>query len=241
MGIVIRTAFAVGGATALGAVMGMVCKSISHRFSDTVMSFAAGVMFSASILSLILPAIERGGLIVTVIGIFTGAAGLTCLEHLTPRLLRLPGHSSEERDRVAIFVTAIAIHNFPEGLAAGVSFGTGDIPQALLIAGGIALQNIPEGMVTVTPMLAAGTPPGKSLFIGILTGVIEIFGTLMGYYAVTLTEAILPFCLAFAGGTMLYVICDEMIPETHQHGNGIAATYSLLLGFCVMMAADLLL
>lgn len=243
MGIAILTALLVGGATGLGALLGIGCKIISYRFHDIVMAFAAGVMLSASILSLILPAVERGGMIITIVGIFIGAAGLTALDQMSPRIFRLLGkgcHSTNPKYHAALFVTAIAIHNFPEGLAAGVSLGTGDIPQALLIAGGIAIQNIPEGIVTVTPLLAAGVGPEKALAIGALTGVIEILGTMFGYYAVTITQSVLPFFLSFAGGTMLYVICDEMVPETHQHGNGIAATYSLLLGFCVMMAADLL-
>lgn len=144
-------------------------------------------------------------------------------------------------EKVILFTAAIAIHNFPEGLAAGVSFGTGSAAEALLIAGGIAVQNIPEGMVTVTPMIAAGIDPKKSLLCGILTGVSEIVGTLLGYWAVTMVSAVLPFLLAFAGGTMLYVICDEMIPETHEHGNSQAVTHAFLIGFTLMMISDILL
>lgn len=149
--------------------------------------------------------------------------------------------NSKKADKVVLFVVAMAIHNFPEGLAAGVSFGTGNYQSALLIAGGIALQNVPEGLVTVTPMLAAGIPPKKALLCGIMTGVIEIIGTMVGYAAVTVTETLLPFALAFAGGTMLFVVSDEMIPETHDHGNQRAATYSLLIGFCLMLVSDVLL
>ena len=130
---------------------------------------------------------------------------------------------------------------FPEGIAAGVGFGSGDVSQALIIAGGIALQNIPEGMVIISPMLAAGVTPKKTFIIASLTGVVEVIGTLIGYFAVTLSTAILPFALAFAGGTMLYVVSDEMIPETHAHGSERGATYSLLIGFCVMLVTDVLL
>ena len=140
-----------------------------------------------------------------------------------------------------LFVAAMAIHNFPEGLAAGVSLGSGDYKAALLIAGGIALQNIPEGLVTVTPMLAAGISPRKTFLCGAATGIIEMIGTFVGFYAVTLASAVLPFFLAFAGGTMLFVISDEMIPETHDHGNERAATYSLLIGFCLMLVMDVVL
>jgi len=140
-----------------------------------------------------------------------------------------------------LFVTAIAIHNLPEGIAAGVGFGSGDNAQALIIAGGIALQNIPEGMVIIGPMLAAGVSPKKTFVCAMITGVVEVIGTLIGYFAVSVASAILPFALAFAGGTMLYVISDEMIPETHAHGSQRGATYALLVGFCIMLVTDVLL
>lgn len=135
----------------------------------------------------------------------------------------------------------MAIHNFPEGLAAGVSLGSGDLKAALLISGGIALQNVPEGLVTVAPMLAAGFRPRKAFLCGMTTGLIEMVGTFVGFFAVTLASVVLPFCLAFAGGTMLFVISDEMIPETHDHGNERAATYALLFGFSMMLITDVLL
>jgi len=138
-------------------------------------------------------------------------------------------------------VLAIAIHNLPEGIAAGVGFGSGNTSQALLIAGGIALQNIPEGMVIIGPMLAAGVSPRRTFVLAMLTGLVEVAGTLLGFFAVTVSSAILPFALAFAGGTMLYVISDEMIPETHAHGCERGATYALLAGFCVMLISDVLL
>jgi ZIP family zinc transporter len=142
---------------------------------------------------------------------------------------------------VLLFVTAIAIHNLPEGIAAGVGFGSGDTSRALIIAGGIALQNIPEGMVIIAPMLAAGIKPARTFVLALITGVVEVVGTFIGYFAVSVAEAILPFALAFAGGTMLYVISDEMIPETHSHGHERGATYALLFGFCLMLVTDTLL
>ena len=136
---------------------------------------------------------------------------------------------------------AIGIHNLPEGIAAGVGFGAGDNSQALMIAGGIALQNIPEGMVIIAPMLSAGVPKWKTLVIAMATGIVEVVGTFIGYFAVNIATVVLPFALAFAGGTMLYVISDEMIPETHSHGSERGATYALLVGFCVMLAMDVLM
>ena len=140
-----------------------------------------------------------------------------------------------------LFVLAIAIHNLPEGIAAGVGFGSGNVNHALVIAGGIALQNIPEGIVIIAPMLSAGVSKGKTFLIAAITGLIEVVGTFIGYFAVSLSVAILPFALAFAGGTMLYVVSDEMIPETHSHGNQRGATFALLVGFCLMLVMDVLL
>ena len=249
MKLVLLTALGVGGATVIGAVIGFLFKKISHKFSDIVLSFAAGVMLAAAVLGLVLPSLDYGGkygLIITIAGIFVGALSLNLVDKLVPHLHKLIGadiesHHNTNLSRVLLFVTAIAIHNLPEGIAAGVGFGSGNNTQALLIAGGIALQNIPEGMVIIGPMLAAGVKPGKTFICAALTGVIEVIGTLIGFFAVSLASVILPFALAFAGGTMLYGISDEMIPETHAHGNERGATYALLVGFCLMLATDILL
>jgi ZIP family zinc transporter len=150
-------------------------------------------------------------------------------------------HNNQNLSKVLLFVTAIAIHNLPEGIAAGVGFGSGDTSRALIIAGGIALQNIPEGMVIIAPMLAAGIKPARTFVLALITGVVEVVGTFIGYFAVSVAEAILPFALSFAGGTMLYVMSDVMIPETHSHGHERGATYALLFGFCLMLVTDTLL
>ena len=245
MQLVLLTALGVGGATVFGTLLGFVFKKASHKFSDIVLSFAAGVMLAAAVLGLILPSLEYGGdwkLLITVAGVFAGAVCVNFFDRLVPHLHRLSGADQEghpeqtaKLNKVLLFVTAIAIHNLPEGIAAGVSFGTGNTADALTVAGGIALQNIPEGMVIVAPMLAAGIKPGRTFLIAAMTGVVEVFGTLIGYLAVTVSTAVLPFALAFAGGTMLYVISDEMIPETHHEGSERYSTYSLMIGFCVML------
>ena len=230
-------------------MLGFAFKNISHKFSDLVLSFAAGVMLAAAVLGLILPSMEYGGkwaLVITIAGIFVGALCLNLIDKVVPHLHRLVGpdiesHNNANLSKVLLFVTAIAIHNLPEGIAAGVSFGSGDLSQAALIAGGIALQNIPEGMVIIGPMLAAGVKPGRTFVCAAITGLVEVAGTLLGYLAVSVASAVLPFALAFAGGTMLYVISDEMIPETHAHGGERGATYFLLAGFCLMLASDFLL
>lgn len=249
MKLVLITALGVGGATIIGSLIGFIFKKLSHKFSDIILSFAAGVMLAAAVLGLILPSVEYGGkwgLLYAVVGIFAGALCLNLIDKLVPHLHKLVGpdiesHHNVNLSKVLLFVMAIAIHNLPEGIAAGVGFGSGDTNQALLIAGGIALQNIPEGMVIIAPMLAAGVSPRKTFICAMITGLVEVVGTLIGYFAVSIASAILPIALAFAGGTMLYVISDEMIPETHVHGSERGATYALLVGFCVMLVLDVLL
>ncbi len=246
MKLVLLTALGVGGATVLGSIMGFAFKKITHTFSDLVLAFAAGVMLAAAVLGLILPSVEYGNLVITIAGIFAGAFSLNLMDRLVPHMHHLVGAETEAHpgnanlDKVLLFVSAIAIHNLPEGIAAGVSFGAGNTTEAMLIAGGIAIQNIPEGMVIIAPMLAAGISPKRTFLCAMATGLVEVLGTLLGYFAVTVATAILPFALAFAGGTMLYVISDEMIPETH-HDNESGATYALLVGFCLMLVSDVLL
>lgn len=251
MEIVLLTALGVGGATIIGALAGFCFKRVSHKLNDIILAFAAGIMLAAAVLGLIMPSIEYGvemvgdyAILITVLGIFSGAILISLLDRLVPHLHKPEGgeleeHNGNERlDKILLFVLAIAIHNLPEGIAAGVGFGTENNAEAFMIALGIALQNIPEGMVIIAPMLAAGLSPKKTFMYAALTGLVEVVGTFIGYFAVSVAEAILPFALAFAGGTMLYVISDEMIPETHEHGYQKAATYSLLVGFAVMLVMD---
>ena len=219
MEMVLLTALGVGGATVIGALIGFLFKDLSHKFSDLVLSFAAGVMLAAAIVGLVLPSLEYGGkfgLLITVLGIFAGALCLNLVDKLVPHLHKMMGaeiesHNNANLNKVLLFVMAIAIHN------------------------------LPEGMVIIAPMLSAGVSKKKTLWIAMLTGFVEVVGTLVGYFAVSLATAVLPFALAFAGGTMLYVISDEMIPETHAHGDERGATYALLVGFCLMLVMDVLL
>ncbi len=251
MVMVLLTALGVGGASIVGALLGFIFKKTSHKFSDIVLSFAAGVMLCASIIGLILPSLEYGGkwaILITIVGIFCGAICINLIDKLVPHLHKLTGVELEKHpdktahlNKVLLFVIAIAIHNFPEGIAAGVGFGTENTAEALMIAGGIALQNIPEGMVIIAPMLASGMSHKRTFFVALIAGFVEIIGTLIGYFAVYISTFILPFVLAFAGGTMLYVIGDEMIPETHAHGNESGATYALLVGFVIMLVVDFFL
>ena len=247
MQLVVITALAIGGSTVAGAILGFLFKKIPHKFNDAILGFAAGVMLAAAVVGLILPAVEVSesqGIWVVAVGILAGAAFLNFIDRFTPHLHKLTGLDQEahqnnaQLNKILLFVMAIAIHNLPEGLAAGVSFGTENMGDAFSVAAGICLQNVPEGMVIISPMLAAGLPKGRTFVIAMFTGLIEVVGTMLGFFAVSVATSVLPFALAFAGGTMLYVISDEMIPETHSHGYERMATYSLLVGFILMLVMD---
>ena len=244
MHIVIPVALGVGGATVIGAIIGFAFKSFSKKFSNIVLAFAAGIMLAASVLGLILPSLDYGGssaIWITVIGIFVGAACMSFLDKTVVYMQKDSKARCVGNSRVMLFVLAIAIHNLPEGIAAGVGFGAGNSADAMLIAIGIAFQNIPEGMIIISPMLSAGVKPLKAFVIAILTGVIEIVGTFAGYFAVKIAVMILPFALSFAGGTMIYVICNDMIPEAQSKSNGEAYLFMLIAGFCLMLAVDFFL
>ena len=252
MDAVLLTALGVGGATVFGALLGFLFKNPSHKLNDMILSFASGVMLAAAVVGLIIPSLETSSsklsILVSVAGVICGALCLNFIDALVPHLHRLVGEDTESHpenarqlSRVLLFVIAIAIHNLPEGIAAGVSFGGGETAQAISVAFGIALQNIPEGMVIIAPMIAAGISRPRAFLIALSTGIVEVVGTFVGYFAANISPAVMSFALAFAGGTMLYVISDEMIPETHSHGNERVSTYTLLVGFCVMLATDILL
>ena len=254
--LVFLTAAGVGGATVIGALIGFIFKGLSHKFSNLIVSFAAGIMLSAAMLGLILPSVEYGGrfgVVVAVTGILIGGVCISLSDKLVPHIQKIvaphpsamttPSPKGEGLGRntvrsVLLFAIAIGIHNLPEGIAAGVGFGSGDIENAMLIAAGIALHNIPEGMVIIAPMLAAGISPKRTFVFALITGLAEVVGTVIGYFAVSLASAILPFALAFAGGTMLYVISEEMIPETHASKEECKVTYAFLCGFCAMLVLD---
>ena len=258
------TALGVGGATVLGSLLGFLFHHIPHKWNDAILGFAAGVMLAASFVGLILPSIQEGGrqgaLICTAGLVCGGLFGLlngivvakfkvqpfflNAADRLTPQLHHITGVETESHahnealDKIMLFVLAIAIHNLPEGMAAGVGAGSGDWGNSVTVTAGIMLQNIPEGMIIISPMVLGGVRKGRAFLIGAFTGMIEVAGVLIGYFAVSVSAALLPFAMAFAGGTMLYIISDEMIPETHSHGFERMATYSLIAGVIVMLLMD---
>ncbi len=214
------------------------------------MGFCAGIMLAASVVGLILPATEMAGSAgwwQVAIGVLGGALFLNLLDNITPHLHKLTGLDAETHannahiNKVLLFVLAIAIHKLPEGIAAGVGFNNSTNDAAWSVTFGLALQNIPEGMVVISPLLLAGVSRWRTFFISLAIGLLEIVGVWIGYGLGAISLVLLPVMLAFAGGAMLYVISDEMIPETHAHGNERGATYALLVGFCLMLATDVLL
>ena len=245
MQLALITALGVGGSTVLGVLLGFFFQKIPHRFNDAILGFAAGIMLAAAVLGLIVPSMEAGNIWITVAGILVGAVFLNFADKITPHLHHITGVGEEQHpeaqnsiNKILLFVMAIAIHNLPEGIAAGVGFGSENIGNAITVALGIGLQNIPEGMVIVSPLILAGVKKSRVFVIASMTGLVEVLGTLIGFFAVSIATAILPFALAFAGGTMIYVVSDEMIPETHHNGHERMATYSLIFGFITMLILD---
>ena len=234
------SAFALCGASLIGSLLGFLIKELPHRWNDTIMGYCAGVMLAASVVGLILPACEAVGLgewWMIVAGVMAGALFLNLLDHITPHLHRITGLDPEQHatnaslNRVLLFVLAIALHKLPEGIAAGISFNAEETSNAWAVTAGLSLQNVPEGMVVIAPLLVLGVNRWRTLMLSLVIGGLEILGVWIGYAAGAISQLLLPSMLAFAGGAMLYVVSDEMIPETHAHGYQKAATYALLLGF----------
>ena len=239
---VLISAIGLCGATIIGAILGFFIKELPHKWNDTVLGYCAGIMLAASTIGLIVPAFQQTDQwwLVTV-GVMAGAFFLNVLDLITPHLHTITGLDPEEHknnttlNHVLLFVMAIALHKLPEGMAAGVSMCSSDGTTDWGVSVGIAIQNIPEGMVIIAPLLVAGVSAARTFGISIAIGLLEIIGVLIGFALGTASEAFLPVMLGFAGGAMLYVTSDEMIPETHTHGYQKQATYALLLGFMTML------
>lgn len=234
---------AAGLATGAGALPVLFTRRVSDKLLDVMLGFAAGVMLAATSFSLIVPAIDLGGAWVAVFGLLLGAIVLHLIDHFVPHFS--PAFGAEgppsKLSRVWLFVLAITIHNFPEGLAVGVSFGSGEVATGLIVATAIGLQNMPEGLAVALPLLREGYSRGKALWYGTLTGLVEPLGGLLGAAMVTVSRPLLPWGLAFAAGAMLFVIADELIPESHRKGYAREATFGLVAGFVVMMFLDVIL
>lgn len=241
------SAAALFGATVLGSVIGFFIKELPHKWNDTVLGYCAGVMLAASTVGLIVPAFE--GVTESIpwwmiaAGVMAGALFLNILDLITPHMHTITGLDAEEHrhnasvNRIMLFVLAIAIHKLPEGIAAGVTVSSEEA-ASWIVTLGITFHNIPEGMVIIAPLLLAGVSHWRTLLIALSIGMLEIVGVLVGYGLGNISSMLLPVMLGFAGGAMLYVTSDEMIPETHAHGYQKHATYALLLGFMTLVLLE---
>lgn len=245
---VMISAIGLGLASLVGSAIGMFVKNISHRLNDIFLGFCAGMMLAASIVCLIMPAIgmvPTSGLWQIIAGVAAGVALIGALDYVTPHLHRLTGLDIEEHsnnrhsvNRVLLFVLAIALHKLPEGMATGIVFEGPDQQNAIAVSLTIALQNIPEGMVVVTPLIMIGMSYLRTSLVALAVAAIEVAGVYIGFALGGISEMMLPFLLAMAGGAMLYVISDEMIPETHSHGFEKYATYALIVGVMTMLLIE---
>jgi ZIP family zinc transporter len=239
-----------GLATGVGALPALFFKNVPDRLMSALLGGAAGVMLAATSFSLIVPGIEHGnflwpgyGVYAVATGILLGAICLDLVDRLLPHEHFILGHEgpSSRMKRIWLFIIAITIHNFPEGLAVGVGFGGGDITNGTSLAIGIGLQNMPEGLAVALPLLGLGYSRLKAIGIATLTGLVEPVGGLLGVAAVSVFHPVLPLGMAFAAGAMLFVISDEIIPETHAKGRSRLATFGIVTGFVIMMTLDNLL
>lgn len=239
-----------GLATGIGALPAIFFKDISDRVFNSLLGAAAGVMLAATAFSLLVPGIDFGnqlwpgkGLWVVSAGMLIGAVFLHFADQRLPHLHfdSVPSANHDSLQKIWLFIIAITIHNFPEGMSVGVSFGSGDMKNGIVLAIAIALQNIPEGLAVALPLVGLGYNKWKAVGIATLTGLVEPVGGLLGITMVTVFSSVLPLAMGFAAGAMLFVISEEIIPETHSKGRSRYATFSLMIGFIIMMVLDNLL
>jgi ZIP family zinc transporter len=239
-----------GLATGVGALPALFFKDISPRLFNSMLGGAAGVMLAATAFSLLVPGMDFGeqiwpgkGLLIVSSGMMLGALFLHFADKKLPHLHfdSVADESLDSLQKISLFIIAITIHNFPEGMSVGVSFGSGDMKNGLVLSIAIALQNLPEGLAVALPLVGLGYNKWKAVGIATLTGLVEPVGGLLGITMVTVFSSILPIAMGFAAGAMLFVISEEIIPETHSKGRSRIATFSLMTGFIIMMMLDKML
>jgi ZIP family zinc transporter len=230
--------------TAIGTLPVLFVGSAPRRLMDAMMGFAAGVMVAASCWSLLVPAIALGGVLAATVGLLAGGAFLSVADQMLPHLhAEFSDEAVTEGPKVAwrrsaLLMLAMTLHNFPEGMAVGVSFGGGELGSAIALAIGIGLQNVPEGLAIALPLRRGGMTPGRAFFWGQLSAAIEPVAGVIGAALVLASAAFLPYGMAAAAGAMLYVVVEELIPETVRSGSIDVATLGFIVGFAVMMALD---
>lgn len=246
----VATCFSGGFATSFGALPVLMIKNLSEKVNNNMLSFAAGVMLAATVFSLIIPSMEEavsqgmsqiGSTLQTIVGIAFGGTTLALIHKFTPHEHFLKGHegkSSAKLKKIWLFVWAITLHNFPEGLSVGVAASSAKENIGLGTTLGIGLQNIPEGLSVAIALRSQGYSAKYAFGVASLTGFVEIIGGVIGALILTMSIKLLPFSLAYAAGAMLFVVSDEIIPETHREGFEGGATAALFFGFCIMMFLD---
>lgn len=240
---------AAGLATGVGALPVLFIRDVSRQLQDIMMGFGAGVMLAATSFSLIIPAITAGGggvpsAFIVAGGMTLGGLFLFLSDRYSPHEHFIKGPEGADPGnlkRIWLFIIAITLHNFPEGLAVGVGFGGGDVSNGTILAVGIGLQNMPEGLVVALALITERYTPFKALMIAFATGLVEPAGGLIGAGIVSISAPLLPWGLGFAAGAMLFVISDEIIPESHRKGFEKQSTFGVMAGFMVMMILDVTL
>jgi ZIP family zinc transporter len=236
-----------GLATGAGALPALFFKNISKNLFNSMLGGAAGVMLAATAFSLLVPGMTYGnavwpgnGIYIVSLGMLIGAAFLHYADSQLPHVHfdSISNVHLMSLKKVWLFIIAITIHNFPEGMSVGVSFGSGEMKNGIVLAVAIALQNIPEGLAVALPLVGLGYNKWRAVGIATLTGLVEPVGGLLGITMVTIFQPILPVAMGFAAGAMLFVISEEIIPETHSDGRSRYATFALMLGFIIMMILD---
>jgi len=236
-----------GLATGAGALPALFFKDISRNLFNTLLGAAAGVMLAATAFSLLVPGMAYGntvwpahGIYIVAVGMLAGALFLHFADRRLPHVHfdAVADHQLGSLNKIGLFILAITIHNFPEGMSVGVSFGSGDMGNGLVLAIAIALQNIPEGLAVALPLVGLGVNKWRAVGIATLTGLVEPVGGLLGITMVTIFQPVLPLAMGFAAGAMLFVISEEIIPETHANGRSRYATFALMAGFVLMMVLD---
>ena len=239
-----------GFATGLGALPALFLKNISNNLFNCLLGAAAGVMLAATAFSLLVPGIDYGNLVwpgkgiyVVSLGMLIGAIFLHYADRQLPHVnfATVADTHSMSMKKIWLFIIAITIHNFPEGMSVGVSFGSGEMKNGIVLAVAIALQNIPEGLAVALPLVGLGFNKWRAVGIATLTGLVEPVGGLLGITMVTVFEPLLSIAMGFAAGAMLFVISEEIIPETHIQGRSRYATFALMVGFIIMMILDKML
>lgn len=244
---VFYTALALGLSSLIGSGLGFVFRRIPHMWNDVFLGFCAGMMLAASIVCLVIPGIEAvdgAGVWQPLAGVAAGIFVVRMLDRFTPHLHNLTGIDAEHHDpsksvhRVLLFVMAIAIHKLPEGIATGIAIDETNPANSISLTLAIALQNVPEGMVVVTPLVLIGMKMTRIALVALAIAMLEAGGAVIGATLGNLSAMMLPFMLGLAGGAMLYVISDEMIPETHSHGFQKQSTYALICGIMLMLLLE---